>query len=257
MAATWRTGNMICNRVFKQLWLLISLWLLTSASIAAETSDSCRCSSRHCLKLSGFILPSGLAIAGSALNYGDFRYQVRDRLAGKTHTKIDNYLVYVPIAEMYAGDIMGGKPCHTAFDQTKYLAFSEIITVAIVQSLKRITNVTRPDGTPHSFPSGHTTQAFMGATALYLEYKDSNVPLAYSGYVIGSAAGILRMTNNRHWISDVLAGAGIGMLVTRLVYYVEPLKNWQPFEKQNHKISIVPGASLYDGNMLLTLHCRF
>lgn len=257
MAATWRMGCTICYRIFRRLFLLISLFLLVSTGVIAETADSIECSNGHTLKLSGFILPSGLVIAGSALNYGDFRYQVRDRLAGKIQTKIDNYLVYVPIAEMYAADIMGGKPCHTAFDQTKYLAFSEIITVALVQSLKRITNVTRPDGTPHSFPSGHTTQAFMGATALYLEYKDTNVPLAYSGYVIGSAAGILRMTNNRHWISDVLAGAGIGMLVTRLVYYFEPLKNWQPFENRKHTMTITPGASIYGDEMLFTLHCRF
>ncbi len=248
--------ELFCSLIFRVLLtLLLSIYAITAyPSIPADTilHSTARTIQPRC-----FIIPAGLLITGSALNFGDFRYQVKDKLAGKIRTKADDYLVFVPIAEIYAADLLGGRPVHSAFDQTKYLAFSEIITVALVQGLKRITNVTRPDGTPHSFPSGHTTQAFMGATALYMEYRDTNVPLAYSGYVIGSAAGILRMTNNRHWISDVLAGAGIGMLVTRLVYYFEPLKNWQPFENKNHTLSITPGAGIFGDEMMLTLHCRF
>ncbi len=250
-------GDKLFYRLVSRVLLTILLSLPVISVYSSIPADTIHHSPAHTLQLRSVIIPTGLLITGSALNFGNFRYQVRDKLAGKIRTSADDYLVFVPIAEIYAADILGGRPVHSAFDQTKYLAFSEIITVALVQSLKRITNVTRPDGTPHSFPSGHTTQAFMGATALYLEYKDTNMPLSYSGYVIGSVAGILRMTNNRHWISDVLAGAGIGMLVTRLVYYFEPLKNWQPFENRNHTLTIIPGASISGDEMMLTLHCRF
>ena len=64
---------------------------------------------------------------------------------------------------------------------------------------------------------------------MYHEYKDSNQFTAYSGYVFAAATGALRMMNNRHYISDVLAGAGIGILTVNLVYRFEPLKNWHPF----------------------------
>ena len=43
-----------------------------------------------------------------------------------------------------------------------------------------------------------------------------------AGYLVASATGILRMYNNVHWFKDILAGAGIGMLSTRVAYWVYP-----------------------------------
>lgn len=65
---------------------------------------------------------------------------------------------------------------------------------------------------------------------LYQEFKHAQTYWAYSGYAFALTTGILRVTNYKHSISDVLAGAGLGMLVTNLVYYFEPLKNWNPFK---------------------------
>ena len=47
------------------------------------------------------------------------------------------------------------------------------------------------------------------------------------------------MANNKHWFSDVLVGAGIGILVTELIYHFEPLKNWNPFINSEN-ITLVP-----------------
>jgi membrane-associated phospholipid phosphatase len=41
----------------------------------------------------------------------------------------------------------------------------------------------------------------------FQEYKDSN--LWYAGFVFATATAILRIANNKHYSSDVLAGAGI------------------------------------------------
>ncbi len=47
-----------------------------------------------------------------------------------------------------------------------------------------------------------------------------------AGYSIAGATGALRMMNNKHWFSDVLAGAGVGILSTKLTYFVYPfIKN--------------------------------
>jgi len=62
---------------------------------------------------------------------------------------------------------------------------------------------------------------------------------ACSGYLFATSTGSLRVMNNRHWTSDVLAGAGIGILVANMVYYFEPLKNWNPF-KNDKNISFCP-----------------
>lgn len=67
-----------------------------------------------------------------------------------------------------------------------------------------------------SFPSGHTTVAFAAATVFALEYKDKPwVPVfAYSA---ASLIGFSRITENKHWATDVLAGAALGYLSGKLV----------------------------------------
>jgi membrane-associated phospholipid phosphatase len=47
------------------------------------------------------------------------------------------------------------------------------------------------------------------------------------------------MVNNAHWLSDVLVGAGIGILVTKLVYHFEPFKKFNPFKKSKN-ITFIP-----------------
>ena len=67
-----------------------------------------------------------------------------------------------------------------------------------------------------SFPSGHTTVAFAAATVFATEYKNQPlIPiLAYSA---ASLIGISRITENKHWATDVLVGAGLGYLSGRQV----------------------------------------
>jgi membrane-associated phospholipid phosphatase len=81
-----------------------------------------------------------------------------------------------------------------------------------------------------SFPSGHTTAAFAAATVYAEEYKDRPwVPvLAYSA---ASLIGLSRITENKHWISDVFAGAALGY-VTGL----QVVRNYHRYAYlQNHK----------------------
>jgi membrane-associated phospholipid phosphatase len=90
--------------------------------------------------------------------------------------------------------------------------------------LKRTTNVTRPDGSDtKSFPSGHTATAFMGAEFLYQEYKDVSVWYGITGYVVAASTGFFRIHNERHWLTDVATGAGIGILSTKIAYRIHPL----------------------------------
>lgn len=77
---------------------------------------------------------------------------------------------------------------------------------------------------------------------LYEEFKDSSPILAWSGYSTTTLVGSLRIVNNRHWLSDVMVGAGLGILVTKLVYHFEPLKKWNPFKKSK-EITLAPTVS--------------
>lgn len=83
-----------------------------------------------------------------------------------------------------------------------------------------------------SFPSGHTSIAFTNAALLYYEYKDSNVWYASSGFLFATATGVLRIANNKHYTSDVLAGAGIGFASGLIVSYWNPFKS-VTFGKKN------------------------
>ena len=68
------------------------------------------------------------------------------------------------------------------------------------------------------FPSGHTTEAFAYAEFIQQEYKDVSPWYGAVGYAAATATGLLRIYNNKHWLSDVVAGAGIGMASTKLAY---------------------------------------
>jgi len=167
----------------------------------------------------------------------------------------DNYLLFVPVLTMYAADLLKVESKNDAFTQTKYLAIAGLANNIITFSMKKITNEERPNGDTDSFPSGHTSNAFVMATVLHHEFKDTNTFLAYSGYLFAATTGVMRVLNNYHWVSDVLVGAGIGILVTDLVYRFEPLKNWNPFS--NEKISTIISPTFSDNKVGLYANIRF
>ncbi|WP_158267611.1 phosphatase PAP2 family protein [Adhaeribacter arboris] len=139
------------------------------------------------------------------------------------HTKIDNYTRYAPIAMAYCLNIAGIKGQHSLVNLTCLFVLSDFISSATTKTLKDITHQMRPDhSTADAFPSGHTSGAFTGATILFLEYKDKSIWYGISGYSFAVATGALRMMNNKHWFSDVVTGAGIGILSTQVAYAVYP-----------------------------------
>lgn len=189
------------------------------------------------------IVPVSLIGLGLIINNRDFeknlQTDLRNNVGNGYQTSIDNYLLFVPIAQMYTADAFGMKAKNHWFDQTKYLFISNVVSTGISELLKNTITKTRPNGDPQSFPSGHTTIAFTNATVLMNEFKETNPVFAYSGYAFATTTGILRMLNNKHYVSDVLVGAGIGILVTQLVYHFEPFKNFNPFKKSKD-ISFFP-----------------
>lgn len=224
--------------------LILILLFLSIVSVHAQMPDVSKTDSIKSTRfLKKSIVPISLIGVGLLVNNSDFESRLQTDLRNKVGNdykfRIDDYLLYVPVAEMYIADVLGVKAKNHWFDQTKYLFISNIISYTITGNLKTIIKKTRPDGLPYSFPSGHTTIAFTNATVLYNEFKDSSPVLAYSGYAFATTTGAFRMINNKHWLSDVLAGAGIGILVTELVYHFEPFKKFNPF-KNSKNVSLYP-----------------
>jgi len=161
---------------------------------------------------------------------------------------IDDYTRYVPVVSVYALNLMGIKGKHNYRDLTVITATSSLIMVGSVMGLKSLCKVERPDGsTDNSFPSGHTATAFAGAEILWQEYKDVSPWYGVVGYVVAGGTGLLRIYNDRHWLTDVAAGAGVGILSTKLAYWLHPFIQKQLFgSKEDRKYSVL-AVPFYNG----------
>jgi membrane-associated phospholipid phosphatase len=180
-----------------------------------------------------------------------FNFQIRDELKENIDKKftIDDFSQYVPAASVYALSAFGIKGKNNFRDRTIILSTSYLIMGIAVNSLKKSLKVERPDGSGfNSFPSGHTATAFMGAELLYQEYKDTSVWYGISGYLVAAGTGAFRMYNNRHWLTDVAAGAGIGILSTKAAYWLYPTIN--KLLKPKNKINKTSFMPYYDGKQV-------
>ena len=172
-----------------------------------------------------FIIPAALITTGALGISGEFVIsnpeikEERDEHFESFHSNVDDYLQYAPIVAGYA--MLINNPQHSAWKYTEKILLTEVIMNGLVYSVKNITKVPRPDtGAPTSFPSGHTAQAFAGATIFCDEFAQHNTLLAIPVYASACAVGVLRVLNNRHWAGDVIAGAGFGILSAKLSEWI-------------------------------------
>lgn len=136
------------------------------------------------------------------------------------HTEIDNYTQFAGIG-LTVGLKLAGVEGRSSWPRLAASSLASYgVMAAFVNGIKYTASEMRPDGsTRNSWPSGHTATAFVGATILHKEYGLTRSPwYSIAGYTVATATGVMRVLNNRHWVSDVLSGAGIGILSTELAY---------------------------------------
>ncbi|WP_426492055.1 phosphatase PAP2 family protein [Hymenobacter sp. 102] len=134
-------------------------------------------------------------------------------------TKVDDYLILAPYAELGLVALAGVESRNDRLNTLLIIGKSELIFGALTYVLKNTTKILRPDGsTRNSFPSGHTAQAFLAASIVHTEFRDKSQWYGVGAYTIATSVAALRMLNDRHWQSDVVAGAGIGILSAHLGY---------------------------------------
>lgn len=168
---------------------------------------------------------AGIIAKGEKKSFRQNTSENKHTLVTDFKTEIDNYTQFFgPV--MATGLKIAGVEGRS--DWGRYLASTAMsygIMALFVNSIKYTAKEMRPDGsTRNSWPSGHTATAFVGATILHKEYGLTRSPwYSVAGYGVATATGVMRVLNNRHWVSDVLSGAGVGIMSGELAYALSDL----------------------------------
>jgi membrane-associated phospholipid phosphatase len=117
-----------------------------------------------------------------------------------------------------------------SYDATQALIVNGVYTSIFKSTFRR----ERPDGSNAlSFPSGHTSSAFAMATVAEKHY---GWKVGVPSYLAASAIGFSRISNHRHYLSDVLAGATLGVITARAVVR----QNGEPVAGRQRSFSLGP-----------------
>jgi membrane-associated phospholipid phosphatase len=144
-----------------------------------------------------------------------------DDLSGETLNKLftpgaiigQSYTLLAVSSAVYAVGRIKGEPrvSHMGMDLIRSLVIAEFITQSLKYSVRR----ERPDGSgANSFPSGHAADTMAFATALerHLGWR-----FAVPAYMLASYVAMSRLHDNVHFLSDVTAGAAVGIIAGRTV----------------------------------------
>ena len=215
------------------MFVLLNVWSckVTAQDIQFEqpTANGIKeVSNQHYLK------PTALIIPGTLLLYGALKPAVRGisnldndilehikKSQPGFHTNAEEYLMWEPSASLYIMDAFKQRT-KSSFKEHLFLdAGSIIVTGGIGYLMRKISgNIKEYNRQGTKFPSGHTANAFRGAEILHQELKYKYKLFSYSGYVAAVAVGILRIYNKDHLLTEVLAGAGLGIISTKLTYWI-------------------------------------
>ena len=235
------------------------LSILCAFSLRAQVvSDTLTTNSRF--KAGEVVMPFALVGAGT-LGFVEplrnARFEVRDFLEewrGGHRVTVDDYLQYVPFASFYGLSMLGAEAKHGYIDRTLELATSYVALAVLVNGVKYTVREPRPDGSANnSFPSGHTATTFMGAELVRIEYGDDSPWYSVGAYTMAITVGVLRVYNNRHWFTDVFAGAGLGILSARIGYWLLPYTRKAMYKLTGYDAFIYPSVSYEGATLGLTL----
>ncbi len=194
----------------------------SETTIAAPTRDTL---AAEPFRVKPLIVPAGLAVSG-LLVQGKISRQLERRVEGRYpgyRTHADDYLLFAPVALSLGLSAAGVEGKHPFGEQVILALVSGLAQGGAALILKGVSKYPRPDGDGNdAFPSGHTSSAFTAATLLHKEYGHRSLWYSVGGYGAATGVGALRIINNRHWLADVLFGAGVGIGATEVVYMAYP-----------------------------------
>lgn len=239
-----------------QKYLLFLILLLLVENISGQTiqTDSTSYRTDTGFRLKSLLIPTaliGYGIVGiESDGLKNFNAEIKEEVNENIDNRftIDDFSQHAPTVAVYGLNALGVKGKNNFKNRTIILATSYLIMGSTVVALKNGSRIERPDGSSkNSFPSGHTATAFMGAEFLRHEYKDVSVWYGIAGYAIATGTGAFRVYNDRHWLTDVAAGAGIGILSTKIAYWINPFLQQKIFANKKDSAVSVTFMPYYNG----------
>jgi len=165
-------------------------------------------------------LAVGTMAAGFAFMYDD---QVADYISDPDHgfgKSLEDGASPAILGAAVAGVFVAGRlssgPRFRAmsYDLLDAFAINGVYTILLKTAVGR----ERPNGEDDkSFPSGHTSNAFALAAVAERHY---GWKVGVPAYAVASAVAVSRLQRNKHYLSDVVAGAAVGYIVGRTVVRV-------------------------------------
>lgn len=213
-------------------------------------------------KAKDLILPGSLITVGSVgIACPGINNTVKrgmDKMRGSNYFRADDYVQFLPVVA-YAGlGLVGVKSRHSFKERLVVGLTSYIVMAAMVNGVKYTVHEKRPDSSArNSFPSGHTATVFTGAELVRMEY---GIGIGIAAYTIATGVAFLRLYNGRHWLNDVVAGAGIGILSARIGYWMLPLyRKWFRWDKKagNPVVGFSPSYNVEDRALSFNLAILF
>ncbi len=272
LASTRMSRSALClsRRLIHCLMLtMILLYNLSATSAYAETTDSLAVEEKeeteyYRFHVTQLILPTTLITLGAIgvknEKICNLKYNIKenmDQWRGEKRCHIDNGLQYLPVAAYLGLDYLGMKSKHNLPQRIAVSATSYTIMISISECFKHTVEEGRPNSPLafNSFPSGHTATAFTGAELLRIEYGNK---MGIASYTFASGIAFMRLFNNRHWLNDVVTGAGIGILSARIGSWLLPLETRLfKLDRGKHNLSVIPTCNPSDQHFGATIFAEF
>ncbi len=243
----------------QKIFFVLFLHLLSlKNAIAQEKADSLaeedhQIHYRHLVLPAAFISYGVGSLVSKDIRQLNFSSRTEINEHKPDHIRLDNYAQYLPAAMVYGFNAAGIKGEHNLRDRSVIYLGSQVLVAAITVPLKHLVKEERPDGSNYlSFPSGHTATAFSSAWFMYKEYHKEHLLLSFAGFLPATFTGVYRTLNDKHWVGDVVAGAGIGILSTELAYWLFPKLNTAiSHAKHDHARVMLPYAKQHEFGLSL------
>ena len=152
--------------------------------------------------------------------------------------------------------LVGVKAKHPFRERIAATATATLAMVALTNGMKHTIREKRPDSDArNSFPSGHTATAFLGAELVRIEYGNG---WGAGAYAVATGIAFLRLYNDRHWLNDIIGGAGVGILSAKIGYWLLPLeKRLFGWDKSKRTMVVIPTYNAYDKSVGVAFAANF